>query len=151
MEGKQSWLTIVGIGEDGWGGLNLEAKRAIESADLLYGGARHLAHVPVGNATRVAWPSTMASAIQEILTKHRRQRKVLVLASGDPMLYGVGVTLTHQLSPAEFRIIPQVSAFSLGCARMGWAVAETTLVSLVNKPIEQLRRYLYPGQKIVVY
>jgi precorrin-6Y C5,15-methyltransferase (decarboxylating) len=151
MESKQPWLTIVGIGEDGWEGLSTEAKRAIESADLLFGGTRHLAHVPVGNATRVAWPSTMASAIQEILTKHRGQRRVLVLASGDPMLYGVGVTLTRELNPSEFHVIPQVSAFSLACARMGWAVAETTLVSLVNRPIEQLQRYLYPGQQVVIY
>jgi precorrin-6Y C5,15-methyltransferase (decarboxylating) len=151
MEGKQPWLTIVGIGEDAWEGLSTEAKRAIESADLLYGGARHLAHVPVGNAKKIAWPSPMASAVKEILTKHRRQRRVSVLASGDPMLYGVGVTLTRELTPVEFHVIPQVSAFSLACARMGWAVAETTLVSLVNRPIEQLQRYLYPGQKIVIY
>lgn len=150
-EGKQPWLTIVGIGEDGWEGLSTEAKRAIESADLLYGGARHLAHVPVGDAAKIGWPSPMSSAVQEILTKHRGQRRVSVLASGDPMLYGVGVTLTRELSRAEFRVIPQVSAFSLACGRMGWAVAETTLVSLVNRPIEQLQRYLYPGQQIVIY
>ncbi len=151
MEGKQPWLTIVGIGEDGWEGLSTKAKRAIESADVLYGGARHLAHVPIGDATKIAWPSPMASAVHEILTKHRRQRRVSVLASGDPMLYGVGVTLTRELSPAEFRVIPQISAFSLACARMGWAVAETALVSLVNRPIEQLQRYLYPGQQVVIY
>ena len=151
MEGKRPWLTIVGIGEDGWEGLSTEAKRAIESADLLYGGARHLAHVPIGNATKIAWPSPMASAVQEILTKHRAQRRVSVLASGDPMLYGVGVTLTRELSRAEFRVIPQVSAFSLACARMGWAVTESSLVSLVNRPIEQLQRYLYPGQQVVIY
>jgi precorrin-6B C5,15-methyltransferase / cobalt-precorrin-6B C5,C15-methyltransferase len=151
MEAKQLWLTIVGIGEDGWEGLSTEAKRAIESADLLYGGARHLAHVHVGDATKIAWPSPMAPAVQEILSKHRGQRRVSVLASGDPMLYGVGVTLTRELSRAEFRVIPQVSSFSLACARMGWAVAETSLVSLINRPIEQVQRYLYPGQQVVIY
>jgi precorrin-6Y C5,15-methyltransferase (decarboxylating) len=151
IDGEQPWLTIIGIGEDGWEGLNSEARRAIESAELIFGGHRHLAHMPMGNATRVPWPSPMSSAVQDILTLHRYQRKVTVLASGDPMLYGVGVTLTRDLIPAEFRVIPQVSAFSLACARMGWAIAETSLVSLVNRPIEQLQRFLYPKQRIVIY
>ncbi|HMF63803.1 MAG TPA: precorrin-6y C5,15-methyltransferase (decarboxylating) subunit CbiE [Edaphobacter sp.] len=151
MDGEQPWLTIIGIGEDGWEGLSTEARRAVESADLIFGGARHLAHVPMGEATRVAWQSPMASTVREILTTHRGQRRVSVLASGDPMLYGVGVTLTRELSPTEFRVIPQVSGFSLACARMGWAAAATTLVSLVNRPMEQLQRYLYPEQRVVIY
>ena len=151
VDDEQPWLTIIGIGEDGWGGLSAQARRTIESAELLFGGARHLAHVPVGDATRVAWPSPMLSAVQEILTRHRGRRRVSVLASGDPMLYGVGVTLTRDLRPTEFLVIPHVSAFSLACARMGWPAAETTLVSLVHRPIEQLQRYLYPGQRLVIY
>jgi precorrin-6Y C5,15-methyltransferase (decarboxylating) len=147
------WLSIVGIGEDGWESLTTEAKQAVESAELLYGGSRHLAHVPhaVTQATRVAWPSPMAPAIQEILQQHRRQRRVTVLASGDPMLHGVGVTLTRELPPGEFRVLPQVSAFSLACARLGWPAAETALVSLVHRPIEQLLRHLAPGQRLVLY
>lgn len=151
IDGEQPWLTIVGIGEDGWEGLNTEAQQALESAELVFGGARHLAHVPSSNATRVAWPSPMTPAVREILATHRGQRRVSVLASGDPMLFGVGVTLTRDLGPTEFRVIPHVSAFSLACARMGWAAAETPLVSLVNRPIEQLQRYLFPGQRIVIY
>jgi precorrin-6Y C5,15-methyltransferase (decarboxylating) len=151
VDGKQPWLTIVGIGEDGWDGLNASARRAVESADVIFGGARHLAHVPMCKAARFTWPSPMAAAIQDILTKHRGQRRVAVLASGDPMLYGVGVPLTRGLETSEYRVIPQVSAFSLACARMGWAAAEVTLISLVNRPIEQLNRYLCPGQRAVIY
>jgi precorrin-6Y C5,15-methyltransferase (decarboxylating) len=152
IDDEQPWLTIVGIGEDGWDGLNASAKRATESADVIFGGARHLDHVPVlGKAERVTWPSPMAPAIQDILTNHRGQRRVTVLASGDPMLYGVGVPLTRGLETCEYRVIPQVSAFSLACARLGWAAAEVTLISLVNRPIEQLNRYLCPGQRVVIY
>lgn len=151
IDGEQPWLTIVGIGEDGWDGLNVSARRAVESADVIFGGVRHLAHVPVGKAARVTWPSPMAPAVQEILTKHRGQRRIAVLASGDPMLYGVGVPLTRELEPREYRVIPQVSAFSLACARIGWAAAEVTLISLVNRPMEQLNRYLCPGQRVVIY
>ena len=147
------WLSIVGIGEDGWDGLNAEARQLIAAAELLYGGLRHLAHIPpaVTDATRVPWPSPMAPAIKEILTEHRGRKRVTVLGSGDPMLYGIGVTLTRELPAGEFRIVPQISAFSLACARLGWPLAETTLVSLVARPIEQFIRYLAPGQRLVLY
>jgi precorrin-6B C5,15-methyltransferase / cobalt-precorrin-6B C5,C15-methyltransferase len=147
------WLSIVGIGEDGWDGLNAEAKRLVSSAELLYGGMRHLAHIPAAatDALRVSWPSPMSAAIHEILTEHRGRRRITVLGSGDPMLYGVGVTLTRQLPANEFRVLPQLSAFSLACARLGWPLAETTLVSLVARPVEQLIRYLAPGQRLVLY
>jgi precorrin-6B C5,15-methyltransferase / cobalt-precorrin-6B C5,C15-methyltransferase len=153
MTAAEHWLSIVGIGEDGWDGLNDEAKRAVESAELVYGGARHLALVPTAgsSATRIPWPSPMTPAVQQILTEYRGKRRVTVLASGDPMLHGVGVPLTRDLVATEFRVIPQVSAFSLACARLGWPMAETTLITLVNRPVEQLLRHLYPDQRLVIF
>lgn len=74
-----------------------------------------------------------------------------MLASGDPLLYGVGVTLTRHLDSAEFRVIPQVSALSLACARLGWAIAEVTLISLVHRPIEQIHRHVSAGQQLILY
>jgi precorrin-6Y C5,15-methyltransferase (decarboxylating) len=153
MTAAEHWLSIVGIGEDGWDGLQDEGKRAVESAELLYGGVRHLALVPTAgsSAIRIPWPSPMTPAVQQILTECRGKRRVTVLASGDPMLHGVGVPLTRDLVATEFRVIPQVSAFSLACARLGWPMAETTLITLVNRPVEQLLRHLYPDQRLVIF
>jgi precorrin-6B C5,15-methyltransferase / cobalt-precorrin-6B C5,C15-methyltransferase len=153
MNSAEHWLSIVGIGENGWDDLNGEAKRAVASAELLYGGARHLALVPtaVSPAVRIAWPSPMAPAMQQILMEYRGKKMITVLASGDPMLHGVGVPLTRDLAAGEFRIIPQVSAFSLACARLGWPMAETNLITLVNRPVEQLLRHLYPGERLVIF
>ncbi len=148
------WLSIVGIGEEGWDGLSAEAKRTIESAELLYGGSRHLGHIPaaVSRPTRVPWPSPMAPAVAQILQQHRGQRQVTVLASGDPMLHGVGVTLSQDLVPRRvsysFRTSPPLS---LACARLGWPLADVTLVSLVTRPAEQVLRHLAPGQRLVLY
>ncbi len=153
MIAAKHWLSIVGIGEDGWGGLNHEAKRAITSAELLYGGARHLALIATSDfsGTRISWPSLMAPAVQRILTEYRGKMRVTVLASGDPMLHGVGVSLARDLVATEFRVIPQISAFSLACARLGWSVAETILITLVHRPIEQLVRHLNPAQRLVIF
>jgi precorrin-6Y C5,15-methyltransferase (decarboxylating) len=145
------WLSIVGIGEDGWEGLSHEAQEAILSAQIIYGGSRHLALVPEVKATRLCWPSPMGLALRQILTEHRRWRKVAVLASGDPMLFGVGASLTPHVEPAEFQVYPQVSALSLACARLGWPVAEVSLISVVNRSIEQIYRHLAPGQRLIIY
>jgi precorrin-6B C5,15-methyltransferase / cobalt-precorrin-6B C5,C15-methyltransferase len=147
------WLSIVGIGESGWDDLSAEARRAVAAAELLYGGARHLAFVPAAAsvAVRIPWPSPMAPAVDQILTEYRGKKTITVLASGDPMLHGVGVPLTRDLAATEFRVVPQVSAFSLACARLGWPIAETNLITLVNRPVEQLLRHLYPGQRLVIF
>jgi precorrin-6Y C5,15-methyltransferase (decarboxylating) len=153
MTAAKHWLSIVGIGEDGWDGLSNAAKQAVESAELLYGGARQLALVPASGTytTRIAWPSPMMPTVHQILTEHRGKKRVTVLGSGDPMLHGVGVSLTRDLIASEFRVIPHVSAFSLACARLGWPMAETTLVTLVNQRTEQVVRYLIPGQRLVIF
>lgn len=152
MSSLERWLWIVGIGEDGWEGLNAEARQSIASAETLYGGVRHLEFIPAAAypGLRCAWPSPMAPAVEHILTEHRGQRRITVLASGDPMFYGVGVPLTRELSTSEFRVIPQISSLSLACAKLGWPIAETSVVSLVSRPIEQMYRYLYPGQRMIV-
>jgi precorrin-6Y C5,15-methyltransferase (decarboxylating) len=151
MTAPEPWLAILGVGEDGFSGLSAEARQFIQSADLLYGGDRHLALIPVeGKGQRIAWPSPMRTALHQILNEHRGRRRVAVLASGDPMLYGVGVSLTRDLPASEFRVVPHVSSLSLACARLGWPVADTILLSLVNRPLEQIVRYLGRDQRLVL-
>jgi precorrin-6B C5,15-methyltransferase / cobalt-precorrin-6B C5,C15-methyltransferase len=144
------WLSIVGIGEDGWDGLSKSAREAVASAEIIYGGARHLAFLPKISAQQLPWKSPLSLSIDELLTQYRG-RPVSVLASGDPMLHGIGSLLTSRLDSSEYVVFPHLSAFSLACARLGWPSAETLLVSLVNSPTELLVRYLHSGQRLVAY
>ncbi|MDB5359178.1 MAG: precorrin-6y C5,15-methyltransferase (decarboxylating), CbiE subunit [Rhodospirillales bacterium] len=141
------WLTIVGIGEDG--ALGAEARAAIDRADLIVGGARHLALVEA-TAERRVWPSPMLPLVDEIVAGPR-DRKIIVLASGDPMLHGVGATFASRLEAGDYRVIPQVSAFSLACARLGWPQAEVALVSAVGRPLDLMRPAVQPGRRLVIY
>jgi precorrin-6B C5,15-methyltransferase / cobalt-precorrin-6B C5,C15-methyltransferase len=144
------WLSIVGIGEDGWDGLSNSAKEAVSSAEIIFGGARHLAFLPKSSALQFTWKSPISQSVNELLTQYQG-RPVSVLASGDPMLHGIGPLLTARLDSSEYVVFPQASAFSLACARLGWPCAETSLVSLVNQRGESILRYLYPGQRLVVF
>lgn len=149
VQGERAWLAIVGIGEDGWDGLGLDAQHAIAGADLIVGSDRQLALIVGARAERVAWPSPLLPYIDEILTRHRG-RRVVVLASGDPMLYGVGTILARRVDPPEIRVFPHISAFALACARMGWSGVDTALVSAVGRPLERIHPHVQPKRRVVV-
>ena len=83
------WLAVIGIGEDGIAGLAPAARALVETAELLVGGLRHLAMMPLaGSAERLAWERPLARTVETIAAW--RGRRVVVLASGDPLWYGVG-------------------------------------------------------------
>ncbi len=141
------WLTIVGIGEDGVGGLSEAALRAITAAEVLVGGERHLAMVPDQEAERLVWPSPFNALIEKL--ERRRRARVCVLASGDPMLYGVGTTLLKHFPVGETVVIPAPSAFALACARLGWARADVECLTLHGRPVELLHPAVQPGACIL--
>ena len=144
----QKWLSIVGIGEDGLAGLSPIARSLIDQAEVLVGGDRHLAMLPSDDRHRLVWTSPIRHTIEEIL--QQRGQAICVLASGDPLCYGIGVTLLRHIPIAEMTILPAPSTFSLVCARLGWSLTEVETVSLCNRPPTMLHAYLYRGAKLLV-
>ncbi|MGE3540501.1 MAG: precorrin-6y C5,15-methyltransferase (decarboxylating) subunit CbiE [Candidatus Tectimicrobiota bacterium] len=143
------WLAIVGIGEDGYAGLSAAARTLIAQAEVLVGGARHLAMLPPeAPPLQLPWSSPIETSVAEIV--RRRGQPVCVLASGDPMCYGIGVTLCRVIPVADMTIVPAPSAYSLACARLGWALAEVETVSLCGRDPALLHALLYPGARILV-
>ena len=144
------WLTVVGIGEDGLGGLSPAARTLVETAEVLVGGERHLAMLPAecGGKERVAWPKPLLDAMDGIAAM--RGRRVCVLATGDPMFFGVGATLARQVPQEEMTIVPGVSAYSLAAARLGWPIEDVTLVTLHGRPVETLARFVVPGARLII-
>jgi precorrin-6B C5,15-methyltransferase / cobalt-precorrin-6B C5,C15-methyltransferase len=142
------WLTLVGIGEDGVEGLSATARAAIGAAVLVMAGARHLtlAKALIRGEAR-SWPSPLAEGIPVILA--RRAQPVVVLASGDPFCFGVGSLLAAQVPMAEILCLPAPSAFTLACARLGWAMQDTATISFCGRPVAALRQLLQPGARIL--
>jgi precorrin-6Y C5,15-methyltransferase (decarboxylating) len=144
----ERWLAIIGIGEDGVEGLSAAARRLIGAAGLVVGGARHLALANgLVRGERMVWPSPIAEALPAIVA--RRGEAVAVLASGDPFCYGVGSLLARMVPVEEIICLPAPSAFSLGCARLGWALQEVTTLSLCGRPLAALVPHLQPGERIL--
>ncbi|NTF33331.1 precorrin-6y C5,15-methyltransferase (decarboxylating) subunit CbiE [Rhizobium skierniewicense] len=143
------WLSIVGIGEDGLEGLGRNALGAVETADVVFGGKRHLALAADAiHGEARPWPVPFDVEIAEVVAL--RGRKVCVLASGDPFFYGVGVTLLRHVAAEEVISYPAPSAFSLAASRLGWALQDVDCVSLHGRSIDLIRPRLHPGAKLIV-
>ena len=141
------WLTLVGIGEDGYPGLGKQARRALLQASRIVGAARQLELLPpcIG-AARETWPTPFS--LEPLLA--RRGQPTCVLASGDPMLFGVGASLARQLPATELRVLPAPSSLSLAAARLGWALQEVACLSLVARPLAALQAQVHDGRRLLV-
>ncbi|MFF3398992.1 precorrin-6y C5,15-methyltransferase (decarboxylating) subunit CbiE [Streptomyces sp. NPDC002659] len=143
-------VTVVGIGADGWDGLPAASQRALLEAEAVIGGPRQLELLPPACAgERVAWPSPLRPAVPGLLAAHAG-RRVAVLASGDPMFYGIGRALTEALGPGVPHVLPHPSSVSYACARLGWPLEDTEVVTLVGRPTAQLGAALYDGRRLLV-
>ncbi|GHC26431.1 precorrin-6Y methyltransferase [Kushneria pakistanensis] len=143
-----TWLSIVGIQESGAEELCEKARQAVTQAEVVFGGSRHLAlTATLIRGTPIAWPSPLSEGINQLLAL--RGRRVCVLASGDPFHYGIGSTLSEYIPASEMEVFPAPSAFSLACARLGWPLQRSRLLSLHGRAMSRLNGHLYQGVRIV--
>ena len=124
-------IVVVGIGADGMAGLPTASRAELRRATNIYGSRRQLELLDdTVAARRWEWPSPMMPALRTLL--ERGDQDVHVVASGDPLLHGVGNTLIRLHGPDRVVVLPHVSSVTLACARVGWAVHDTEIISLVT-------------------
>jgi precorrin-6Y C5,15-methyltransferase (decarboxylating) len=145
---SRRWLTVAGIGEDGMAGLSPAARRAVEAAEVIIGGDRHHRLSDSVRAERRAWPHPFDALIDEIRTL--RGRRLVILATGDPLWYSVGARIGRAIPADEIEYLPQLSAFQWAACRLGWSLADVETLSAHGRPPERLIPYFWPGQRLIV-
>ncbi|MCG6902708.1 MAG: precorrin-6y C5,15-methyltransferase (decarboxylating) subunit CbiE [Rhodobacter sp.] len=145
---SERWLHIVGIGEDGIDGLTPATRAVLEAAEIIVGGDRH--HQLSGNITarRVAWPSPFDALIDQL--NGFRGKRVVVLATGDPLWFSVGARIGRAIPAQEITYHPQLSAFQLASARMGWSIADVETLTVHGRPVEQMIAFIQPDQRLLI-
>jgi precorrin-6B C5,15-methyltransferase / cobalt-precorrin-6B C5,C15-methyltransferase len=140
-------IVVVGIGADGMAGLAPASRGELSRATVIFGSRRQLALLDeTACADRREWPSPMLPALEGL--PDDANGDVHVLASGDPMLHGIGSTLIRLYGVDRVRVLPHVSSVTLACARLGWPVQDTEVISLVTAdPHTAVRR---GGQAVVL-
>ncbi|WP_299836237.1 precorrin-6y C5,15-methyltransferase (decarboxylating) subunit CbiE [uncultured Jannaschia sp.] len=148
MSAAPAWLHIVGIGEDGLTGLTPAARAVVEAAEIIVGGDRHHTLSDAVTAERVAWPSPFDALIDRL--RAYRGRRVVVLATGDPLWFSVGARIGRAVPPAEIAYHPQLSAFQLAAARMGWSMADLETLTVHGRPVHQMIAFIQPDARLLI-
>jgi len=142
------WLHIVGIGEDGMDGLTPATRAVVDAAEVIVGGDRHHSLSTNPDAERIAWPSPFDAMID---TLHGlRGRRAVVLVTGDPLWFSVGARIGRAIAADELVYHPQLSAFQLASARMGWSLADVETLTVHGRPVEQMIAFIQPDQRLIV-
>ena len=153
-------VTVVGIGADGWDGLGLRSQQLVTGAAVLIGAPRQLALVPevgvpevgvpeVGGQRRLEWPRPLKAGLGEMVAG-LAGLDVVALASGDPLVSGIGTTLVMALGADRVRIVPAVSSVALARAELRWPAESCAVVSVVGRPVSLVARELAPGHRVLV-
>lgn len=144
---KAPWLTILGVGDDGLASLNLSARILFDQAETVIAPARVLENIDTGDKNTIPWTFGVSETIAFI--KERRGEATTILATGDPMHFGIGATLRRFFDEDEMLVIPSPSGFSLAAAKLGWRLQETAMISLHGRSVAGLVPHIQPGRQII--
>lgn len=109
-------IDVVGMGL-GVDDLTSNHRRIIEQADVLIGGRRLLSFF----ADLPAEKKAIGKDLDEVITYIRRRmarKSIVVLASGDPLFFGIGARLIEALGPERVTIHPNTSSVAAAFARL---------------------------------
>jgi precorrin-6Y C5,15-methyltransferase (decarboxylating) len=108
-------------------------REIILQADFLAGGERHHRAFPTARGERFV----LKDNVRDLLTELRKDpfRRCVVLASGDPLFYGIGTILAGAFGPEELRVEPALSSMQLAFARAGLAWQDAALASIHGRDV----------------
>ncbi len=152
---SKKWLCVIGIGEDGWDDLSSDARDLLYESQIVIGGERHLKMLPKDwEGERIVWSSPIREAVSKIVSwrpdDSARAQKVAIMASGDPLCYGIAAKLLRHLPIEEIWIKPALTTFSLMCSRIGWSLPDVETLTIHGRPLEMLHPFVQPGAKLLV-
>src|SRR5262245_30821437 len=110
-------LVVVGLGADGPAGLSAEGRAHVAAARMLAGGRRPLGIVPEGAGETIVIDGELSAVLDRLRERYRTQ-KTVVLASGDPLFYGIGRLLLQSFPREELAFLPHVTSLQLTFARL---------------------------------
>lgn len=132
-------VSILGVSDAGLGSLNPDARAAFEAATLLCGGVRHLGFANGRAVDKFVLKGNLkelAARLEEELAKP--DGKPVVLASGDPLFFGIAGYLAGKLGRERVRVHPYLSSLQLAFARAGLPWTEADLLSVHGRPLDNL-------------
>jgi precorrin-6Y C5,15-methyltransferase (decarboxylating) len=137
MSASDAKIPIVGIGGDGLGGLSARSRDLLTGADVVLGSDSALALLPELKAKHHVIGGDLQEVIDFIKTNSGHQRLVII-ATGDPLFYGVARYLCDRIGKDSFDVIPHVSSMQLAFARIKESWEEAYLTDLGKRRLDEV-------------
>ncbi len=99
-------------------------------------------------------PIIPISPLERMITQTKealQQGKVAILASGDPLFYGIGRTLLRHFPAEQLNIHPAPSAMQLACARFKIPWEDLTILSLHGRSAEHVAARVLHRGKVMLF
>ena len=109
----------------------------IRRADILVAGKRHLACFMDHSGIQ----KEITRDIQELtdfIGLHFKTHQIVVLASGDPLLFGIGPVIINALGPDHVEIHPNISSVAAAFSRIKEPWQDARVVSMHGKKVENV-------------
>ena len=137
MSIPESKIHIIGIGGDGLAGLTARARTLLAAADIVLGSDAVLDLVAEAAAQRIRFGPDLREVVQ-LLTANLGRKRMVIVAGGDPLFYGVARYLCERLGKEHFEVLPHVSSMQLAFARVKESWEEAYLTNLATHPLESV-------------
>ncbi|WP_061222362.1 bifunctional cobalt-precorrin-7 (C(5))-methyltransferase/cobalt-precorrin-6B (C(15))-methyltransferase [Leptospira weilii] len=142
-------VTVIGMGDEGCLGLSSIAANAVSKAQVLAGGKRHLDFFPQFSGEKIVFNGNLTQAIERIADL-ACEHSVCVLASGDPLFFGIGSLISKKVGSEHVDFIPAPSTIQQAFARVGINWDDAKILSLHGRPIEGLVTKLQSLRKVAL-
>lgn len=143
-------IDVLGVGARGWEDLPDRLKLKVWAADVLIGGPRQLGLIPqLPDQQRETWPTPLREGLPGLLAQYEG-RAVVALASGDPLVAGVGSTLIELLGTEQVTIHPALSSVAIARARMGWSAESVEIIRLRGDDVDRVRGAAFSDRRLII-
>ena len=141
---------IMGIAPGGVSSLLPEAHRLVNDAEMIFGSKRLLDMFPSLSGQKIVIQNNLDKTA-DLIEVNLGQKRMVVLASGDPGFYGIARYLTGKLGKGAFEIIPNVSAMQMAFTRVRESWDDAILTSVHSRPIEDIIDMVRSSHKIGIF
>lgn len=139
-------IAVVGIGLDGADGLTASVSKVIEQASILAGSKRHLSYFPQHRGKKIDL-TNLKTGIDEIADFAAKNCSIVVLASGDPLFFGLGRLLLANFDSEQIQFYPHISSIQLSFSRLKIPWQDAHLISVHGRSNDELIRLLKQGKE----
>ena len=142
-------IHILGLGDDGLDGLSPTARQVLDQADLVVGTPRLLALAAAEKGRQLVVGADLDAAAEQIAAAVGK--RIVVLASGDPLFYGVARYFCDKLGKDRFEVVPHVSSMQLAFARVKESWEDAYLANLYKGPLERVFDSIRVADKVGLF